>query len=74
MQRRGIPDILYWERGIPFAFEVKGPSGKVTKIQDVTIRQMMDQGGVICAVVRGVPDVEMVLDNPEGAWYPEGEP
>ena len=41
----GIPDIIACVSGHFFAFEVKQPGGKLTKIQEVTIRKINEAGG-----------------------------
>lgn len=56
----GIPDIVCCYNGAFVAFEVKTDSGKPSKLQNVTIKQINNAGGV-AAVVRSVEDVQRVL-------------
>jgi len=55
--RAGIPDILGGCEGLFFAFEVKTSTGKTTKIQDYTLKELNDSGAGIARVV----------DNPKNA-------
>ena len=55
--KAGIPDILGGCEGLFFAFEVKTPKGKTTKIQDYTLKEINDNGAGVARVV----------DNPKDA-------
>ena len=61
--RAGIPDILGGCEGLFFAFEVKTPKGKTTKIQDYTIQELNDSGAGKAHVVDNPDDpVKIVQD------------
>ena len=57
----GIPDLIACIAGRFYAFEVKTPSGKVTKLQEATIRKINKAGGT-AAVVRSVEEVKKILE------------
>lgn len=59
-QHWGIPDILHWERGKAFAFEVKRPGKDSTKRQKYT-QDVMRQAGVIVAQVTCVEEVLSII-------------
>ena len=61
-QRWGIPDILYWEKGVSFAFEVKRPGKTSTQRQKFT-QDEMRKAGVIVAQVTSVDEVLLLLDE-----------
>lgn len=61
-QRAGVPDILFWKGGVPFAFEVKTMRGRVSKIQKVQLERM-ERAGVVCAVVRSVAEARAILGS-----------
>ena len=56
----GIPDIICCYRGRFVALEAKTDTGKVTKLQEITLRQITEAGG-IAAVVRSVDDVKRII-------------
>ena len=56
----GIPDVICCLDGRFFAFEVKTPEGRLTKLQEHTIQRIKDAGGH-AFVVRSVDDVKAVL-------------
>ena len=56
----GIPDVICCLDGRFFAFEVKTPEGRLTKLQEHTIQTIKDAGGH-AYVVRSVDDVKAVL-------------
>ena len=58
----GIPDIIACIDGRFYAFEVKMPEGKTTKLQDATIRKILACGG-IASVVRSVDEVRAVVNG-----------
>ena len=58
----GIPDLIACIGGRFYAFEVKTPKGKVTKLQEATIRKIRKAGGV-AAVVHSVDDVKKLLEE-----------
>ena len=70
--RAGVPDILFWcarvdsasqdDVCLSFAFEVKGPRGRVSPIQAVQARRMT-LAGVRCSVVRSVDEVRAILGS-----------
>lgn len=59
-QRWGIPDILYWEKGVSFAFEVKRPGKTSTQRQKFT-QDEMRKAGVITAQVTSVDEVLLLI-------------
>ena len=58
----GIPDIIACIGGRFFAFEAKTQDGKVTKLQEATIRKIRAAGGV-ASVVRSVDEVRDVIER-----------
>lgn len=58
----GIPDIIACVNGRFIAFEIKTPSGKTTKLQEATIRKILNAGGV-AAVVHSVDEVKVILEK-----------
>jgi len=62
----GIPDIIACVNGRFFAFEVKTESGKVTPLQEVTIRKILAAGGT-AAVVRSADEVRAILIKHDAA-------
>lgn len=59
-QQAGIPDILHWENGKPYAFEVKRPSEEPTSLQALTLDRMAG-AGVTVAVVHSVEETLLLL-------------
>lgn len=58
----GIPDIICCINGRFVAFEAKVPGSVPTKLQEHTIRKIMDAGG-IAAVVYSLDDVKASVDE-----------
>ena len=58
----GIPDIIACIDGKFYAFEVKTPVGKTTKLQEATIRKILTCGGT-ASVVRSVDEVRAVING-----------
>jgi hypothetical protein len=58
----GIPDIIACIDGKFYAFEVKTPVGKTTKLQEATIRKILTCGG-IALVVHSVDEVRAVING-----------
>lgn len=58
----GIPDIIACVDGRFYAFEVKTDVGKTTKLQDATIRKILDAGGT-AVLVRSVDEVRAVISG-----------
>jgi len=58
----GIPDIIVCVGGKFYGFEVKTESGKLTALQEATMRKIQEAGG-IAVVVRSVTDVKAVLER-----------
>lgn len=48
----GVPDHLYLYKGLLIAIEAKADGGKLSPLQQETMKQMRDQGA-LCAVVYG---------------------
>ena len=62
----GIPDIIACVNGRFCAFEVKQPSGKLTRLQESTLGRIRAAGGV-AGKVTSVEDVEKLLAGMEAA-------
>jgi len=62
----GLPDIIVCYRGRFVAFEVKAPSGKPSKLQEITIAKIKAAMGEAC-IVRSVGEVKKILDSLEAA-------
>lgn len=58
----GIPDIVACIDGKFYAFEVKTPVGKTTKLQEATIRKILACSGT-ASVVRSVDEVRAVING-----------
>jgi hypothetical protein len=58
----GIPDIIACIGGQFFAFEVKVPGGKPTKLQSITLDKIKTAGG-IASVVTSVDEVRKMLND-----------
>ena len=58
----GVPDIIACIDGKFYAFEVKTPVGKTTKLQEATIRKILACGGT-ASVVRSVDEVRAVING-----------
>lgn len=57
----GIPDIIACISGRFFAFEVKTENGKITKLQEATIKKILAAGGT-AVVVRSVDEARAALN------------
>ena len=58
----GIPDIICCLQGRFIAFEVKTPSGKLTKIQEITIQRIQRAKGYAFKVT-SVDEVREIIQN-----------
>lgn len=58
----GLPDIICCFKGRFVAFEVKTPSGRLTKLQEATMRKIRDAKGEAFKLT-SVEDVRTVLDG-----------
>ena len=58
--RAGIPDIICCIGGKFVAFEVKTPKGKLSKLQEVTIRKIKNSGGMAFKVT-SLEEVQKIL-------------
>lgn len=58
----GIPDIIACIGGRFFTFEAKTKDGKVTKLQEATIRKIRAAGGV-ASVVSSVDEVREIIED-----------
>jgi len=65
----GLPDLILCYRGRFVAFEVKTPTGKPTKLQEITIRRIKDAKGK-AFVVRSVQEVQAIIKNLEEDFTP----
>ena len=62
----GLPDIICCYRGRFVAFEVKAPSGRPTKLQEITVAKIKAAKGE-AFIVRNVEEVqEIILKLEEG--------
>lgn len=60
----GLPDIIACIHGRFVAFEVKTPTGKMTKLQEITIQKIRDAGGQAFKVTSAI-EVAQILKNLE---------
>jgi len=58
----GLPDIICCINGRFVAFEVKQPSGRLTKLQEVTIRRINEAKGVACKVT-SLEEVKNIINK-----------
>lgn len=58
----GIPDIIACVGGRFCAFEVKQPSGKLTRLQEITLKKIEDAGGRALKVT-SVEEVEAAISE-----------
>lgn len=56
----GIPDIIACIDGRFYAFEVKQPGGRLTRLQDVTLNKIK-AAGVVAVMVTSVDEVKQAL-------------
>ena len=61
----GIPDIIACIGGRFVALEVKTPSGRLSKLQEITLRRINAAGG-IAREVRSLDEVRAVVDELHG--------
>jgi hypothetical protein len=61
----GVPDIVCCIGGRFVAFEVKTPTGKLTKLQEITIRKINDAKGQAHKVT-SVTEVQAIIKTMEG--------
>ena len=64
----GLPDIICCIRGKFVAFEVKQPCGKLTKLQEVTIKRINEAKGIACKVT-SLEEVKQVLSGLEALLH-----
>jgi hypothetical protein len=64
----GLPDIICCYRGRFVAFEVKAPSGKPSKLQEITIAKIKAAKGE-AFIVRSVEEVKKILESLEVQLY-----
>lgn len=60
--RRGIPDVFFVHGGRLFAFEVKQPGEKPTRLQEIEMTKLR-QAGAIVSVPHSANDVRRVLEE-----------
>ena len=65
----GLPDLILCYRGRFVAFEVKTPTGKPTKLQEITIQRIKDAMGE-AFIVRSVQEVQAIIKNLEEDFTP----
>jgi hypothetical protein len=64
----GIPDIICCYKGHFIAIEVKQPGGKLTKLQEITLRDVKRAGGV-AMVVYSVAEVKAGFEKMGECWH-----
>jgi hypothetical protein len=64
----GLPDIIVCYCGRFLAFEVKTDSGRLSKLQEITIQKIREAKGEACKVT-SVGDVKTILENLEVKPY-----
>ena len=67
----GLPDIIVCYRGRFVAFEVKTPSGRPSKLQEITIAKIKAAKGE-AFIVRSVEEVKQILDTLEVPYDEKG--
>ena len=67
----GLPDIIVCYRGRFVAFEVKTPSGKPSKLQEITIQRIKAAKGE-AFIVRSVEEVKKILESLEVPYDGKG--
>jgi len=67
----GLPDIICCYRGRFVAFEVKAPSGKPSKLQEITITKIKAAKGE-AFIVRSVEEVKKILESLEVPYDGKG--
>lgn len=60
----GLPDIIACVGGRFYAFEVKTEKGRLTRLQDATIRKIKDAGGMAFTVT-GASQVKDIIQTEE---------
>lgn len=58
----GIPDIICCYKGRFIGIEVKRPEGKVSKLQEITLRKIVTSGG-ITIIAYSTDDVREIIDK-----------
>jgi hypothetical protein len=61
----GIPDIIACIGGRFFAFEVKQPSGKLTKLQEITLANIRAAGGIAAKVTSAAEVRDIIRQSKE---------
>ena len=61
-QRAGLPDLFALKDGKIAFFEVKRPKGKVSAIQEYTLKELKEHGAIV-GVVHSVEEVDCILTN-----------
>ncbi len=69
----GLPDIIACIHGRFVAFEVKTPTGKLTKLQEITILKIRDAGGQAFKVTSAI-EVAQILKKLEVTPYEQCYP
>ncbi len=62
-QQAGCPDILAWNKGNAYAFELKSPTGRLRPEQSAWLNRFQSEGGR-SYVVRKLEDVAAALEIP----------
>lgn len=59
--KRGIPDIFFLYKGVPYFIEVKTNKGKLSDLQKYQIEKISDNGGW-AKVVKSIKEFDSLLD------------
>ena len=57
----GLPDVIACIRGMFYGFEVKNTNGRLSKLQEVTLRRISEAGGR-AFVVKSLDEVKAALE------------
>ena len=60
--KRGIPDVFAKRMNAVYFFEIKTPTGKLSKLQEYSIN-ILNTPHIIAHVVRSVDDVKIIINN-----------
>ena len=66
----GMPDLYALKDGHSIHIEVKAPGGKLTALQEHTIKKIQDHGGIVI-VVTSVDEVKKAIQQFEKIWKEE---
>lgn len=73
-QMAGLPDLMVLRGGRVVFIEVKTPSGRTSKVQDVVIAKIQRYGVPVCVARSPEEALEFVSDHLPGAGHAEDRP